>query len=588
MRIARRLTDALRSPARFAALVRRIGDIVRSGELRTMLSRLRPRSPSPEVYRAWCALQPSPLAPADAAPFVVALDAATGGASDVVHRAAQCPTAAAAVLVRTPVGGFALVGGGAGKPLDHWLRETGSEWIWWMTGPLRCDEEAVAAVASACAMPDTRIVYGDHDVEDGSGGLPRPRFQSAWDAERVLEQPYPGPLVVVHRALASHVDRATAGAGAWPLLVHASLALPAAAVVHVPRVLYHLREVDRDGALQARRAIATTLQGAAAARGDAIATQPESTPWIRYRPPSDCTVSVVVPTRDHVPVLERCLRSILAHGGRVPAEIVVVDNGSTDPRLEPLLAYLRRKVPLRLVRHDAPFNFAQLCNAGVAAASGRVIILLNNDAWIEGASTLEELAALAARARTGAVGPLLAYPDGRIQSAGVIVGVNRTATSAFAGFDPDDPAAADWCGARRRVSAVMGACLAVERHKYVEAGGMDERLAVSHNEVDLCLRLEAAGWSNVFTPFARVVHTEGVSRGFELTEEERDRLRREETLFRTRWAEVLAATDPAYHPALARTGLPFSLPLQPVFTAPRAGWRHPPLHAKADGGEPPV
>jgi GT2 family glycosyltransferase len=152
------------------------------------------------------------------------------------------------------------------------------------------------------------------------------------------------------------------------------------------------------------------------------------------------------------------------------------------------------------------------------------------------------------------------------------VGVNRTATSAFAGFAPDDPAAVAWAQSRRRVSAVMGACLAVERRKFTAVGGFDERFAVSHNEVDLCLRLERAGFANVVTPHSRVLHVEGASRGFEVEPAERARLAEEEQLFRERWKERIAATDPAHHPWLAREGNPFAFASGRIDAPPRLGW----------------
>jgi GT2 family glycosyltransferase len=248
-----------------------------------------------------------------------------------------------------------------------------------------------------------------------------------------------------------------------------------------------------------------------------------------------------------------------------------VDNGSVDPATAKLLHGLHARLAVTVVQSPGPFNFPLLCNAGVGNARGRLVVLLNNDTSVtEG--WLDELTALAARPRTGAVGPLLLYPDGRIQSAGVLGGVNRTATSALAGFSRDDAIARAWCAARRRITAVMGACLAVEREKYLSVGGMDERFAVSHNEVDLCLRLEAAGLANVFTPFASVVHEEGATRGFELTKDERDALMREEALFRTRWGARLRDVDPAHHPAFARDGNGFELPPVACEAGPRAGW----------------
>jgi GT2 family glycosyltransferase len=228
------------------------------------------------------------------------------------------------------------------------------------------------------------------------------------------------------------------------------------------------------------------------------------------------------------------------------------------------------------------FNFPRLCNAGVAAAKGRVVVLLNNDTDAPEEDWLDELVSLAIRRGIGAVGPLMMYPNGFVQSAGVLLGVNRSATSALAGFDPDDAVARAWCASRRRVSAVVGACLAVERGKYFGVGGFDERFAVSHNEVDFCLRLEAAGFSNLFTPFASIVHEEGATRGFELMPVERERLASEEALFRARWGSLMGEIDPAHHPCLAREGNPVALAATVSDLRPRAGWRV--YHAAARAG----
>jgi GT2 family glycosyltransferase len=283
-------------------------------------------------------------------------------------------------------------------------------------------------------------------------------------------------------------------------------------------------------------------------------------------------VSIVIPTRDRPDLLRRCIDSVLQGGSPGDVELVVVDNGSKDPHLLDLLRSFQQRAIVRTIARDIPFNFPLLCNAGVEAARGRVIILLNNDAEVR-AGWLDELVPLATRTDVGAVGPLVLYPDGRIQSAGVLVGVNRTATSALEGFDPRTRAAQDWCASRRRVSAVLGACMAIEREKYLRHGGLDAAFAVSHNEVDFCLRLEASGLANVFTPFARVVHVEGATRGFEVTATERARLEVEERQFLARWGVLLDAVDPAHHAAFARSGNPFLLAPAPLSLPTRAGWR---------------
>jgi GT2 family glycosyltransferase len=252
--------------------------------------------------------------------------------------------------------------------------------------------------------------------------------------------------------------------------------------------------------------------------------------------------------------------------------IVLVDNGTTEPGFDALCDEVGTRMPLRIVRAPGPFNFSRLCNAGAAAAGDGVLVFLNNDAFFPRADDLHELAALAAQPGAGAVGPRLAYENGRVQSAGVFIGVNRIATSALAGFEHDDPAVAAWCASPRRVRAVMGACLAVAKSRFDEVGGFDEAFPTALNDVDLCLRIDAAGYANVFTPRANAIHVEGASRGFEVTAQERRALDDAEERFRARWAPLADAVDPAHHPWLSRIGNPFAFARHPGPCAPRLGW----------------
>jgi GT2 family glycosyltransferase len=510
-----------------------------------MARRLRPRGPTAEEYRAWRAAQ-HPVEPTRPDNwFVIALDPPSVDAREPMIAAfATTLPGAACVVVRGQSGWF-RAGHAEERSLDAWLRETGTSWIWWIGEHVTPAQDAGHALALAYANDSARIVYGDHDVGDAIV------FKPAWDREQIAERDYAGPALMVHAQLADAVDEARAmqPGAQWRMLLLVAKTLPEAAFVHVPRVLARLHRDTEDRAR--RNEVASSI--------------------VEGRHGIDA-VSVVIPIRDRPELLARCVDALIGAGFPASAELVVVDNGSVDPATARLLHDLREKLAVTVVPAAGPFNFPRLCNMGVANARGRVIVLLNNDTAVtEG--WLDELAALAARPRTGAVGPLLLYPDGRIQSAGVLGGVNRTATSALEGFSRDDATAREWCATRRRVTAVMGACLAVEREKYLSIGGMDERFAASHNEVDFCLRLEAAGLSNVFTPFACVVHEEGATRGFELTRDERDQLLREEQLFRTRWGDRIRDVDPAHHPAFSRDGNGFVLLPVTCEAGPRAGWQ---------------
>lgn len=574
MRLRRRLADALRSPARLAAFVRRAVDLARGGELRSTLARLHPRSFDDDAYRAWHTAA-SRATPRSEAPLKWALLLDAGDAASLVAMradAAGIAPGAVAVLAREHgTDRWQASAGGKPAPLVELLAAIDAEWLLWVSAPVAFAPGALAAFAAGCVLPGALLVYADSDEADRSGRRHAPRFRSAWDVWQVLEANLAGPVLALHRTLAPWIEgRRRAGeAGPWSALLRASAALPPASVVHVPQVLVQRAYAAQRNEVDERRAVAEPLREAAAHRGLALEANARTTPWVRYH--GSATVSVVVPTRDRAALLERCLKAVADTRGRLEVDVVVLDNGSREPAVRDVLEAARRTIEVTVVDCDEPFNFARLANAGVLAAKGRVVVLLNNDTVVTD-GWLDELVGLAMQPGVGAVGPLLVYPDGRLQSAGVLVGVNRTATSALAGFDPGDPAAVDWCSSRRRVSAVLGACIAIERERYLQAGGMDERLAVSHNEVDLGLRLDANGLANLFTPFARVVHDEGATRGFEVTREERARLDAEEHAFRERWAPALASCDPAYHPALARTGVPFALGEVPQVLAPRAGW----------------
>lgn len=576
MRLGRRLLDALRSPRRLVAFVRRVAQVAGRGELGPFLERVRPHGPTAGEYRTWRALQPAVMAASKTPRVIIALDAGNGAFHDAFEATvAQSGLHDALVLVRAGRTGWRPLEGGAEKSLAAWSVDRGASWIWWIGTALQLAPDAHAAIALGCSVPGARIVYADHEVQDAHGDL-IPVFKPAWDCIQLLERPYPAPFLAVHVDFASGIDsgQETGLAGQWRFLLDAVENAPENTIVHVPRAVAQLpfNAPGPSDDTNDRAAVAPSVLRIVESRRARAEMNFSRTPWLRLLQASPCPVSIVIPTRDRYPLLDHCLRAIVAEALPQDAEVVVVDNGSSDPRVGRLLHRLGARVTLNVVSLPGPFNFPALCNAGVAAARGRVVVLLNNDTEV-GSGWLDELASVAACDGIGAVGPLLLYPDGLVQSAGVLLGVNRTATSALAGFDADDPVVRAWCNSRRRVSAVLGACLAVARERYVNAGGMDESFSVSHNELDFCLRLEAQGLANVFTPFARVVHEEGGTRGFEVTSAERQRLEAEERLFRARWGDVLETTDPAHHPALARTGNPFSLAAGATDLGLRSGWR---------------
>ena len=174
-------------------------------------------------------------------------------------------------------------------------------------------------------------------------------------------------------------------------------------------------------------------------------------------------------------------------------------------------------------------------------------MFLNNDTEVETPGWLEALVSLAEQDDVGAVGPLLLYPNGTVQHAGVVLGLRGTADHIMRGFPRDVDGYAGSLSCAREVSAITGACLTMRRGLFEEIGGFDEHYGTHYQDVDLCLRLRDYGRRNVFTPRATLLHDEGVTRGSRY-----DHLDR--ALFLDRWGRTISGGDPYYNPGLSLSG----------------------------------
>jgi len=270
-------------------------------------------------------------------------------------------------------------------------------------------------------------------------------------------------------------------------------------------------------------------------------------------------VSLSIPTRNGLAVLKPCLDAILQQTSYPDFEVLVVDNQSDCPAtLEYLAALEAGDSRVRVLRYDQPFNFSSINNYAVARARGEVVGLVNNDIEPRHPEWLTEMVAQAVRTDIGCVGAKLYYPNGRIQHAGVVLGIGGVAGHAFR-FEPGDaPGYQGRLALAQNYSAVTAACLLVRKSLYQEVGGLDERLAVNYNDVDFCLRVKALGYRNVWTPHAELTHYESFTRGGPANRQKRKRAEREFRLMGERWGELLD-NDPAYHPKLTRVHEDFSL-----------------------------
>ena len=227
-----------------------------------------------------------------------------------------------------------------------------------------------------------------------------------------------------------------------------------------------------------------------------------------------------------------------------------------------------RRPNVRVLRYDAPFNFSAINNFGVGAAKGSILLLLNNDVEVIHGDWLTELVSHAWQPGDGVVGAKLLYPDESIQHAGVIVGFGGVGGH-IASREPRNFAGQmARCRIAQNITAVTGACLAVRKSVFVEAGGLDpERLQIAFNDIDFCLKVAALGYRNVWTPHAELFHHESATRGFENTPEKQARFEREVLHMIAKWGDTLLR-DPAYNPNLDLERRTFALAFPPRIAHP--------------------
>jgi len=447
---------------------------------------------------------------------------------------------------------------------------------------------ALAAMALHLAdHPGHRLVYSDEDRITPDGERFGPHFKPGFNYEQLLGQNYITHLCVLRRDLIDEVGlmrEGFEGSQDHDLMLRCAAVLAPREIGHVPRVLYHWRVIPGSVALDLDEKPYAVEAGRAAVEEHVRSFDPEavvehgSAP-ATYRvrlslPDPRPLISIVIPTRNGLDILRRCVDSIRQRSTYDRYELLIVDNQSDDPDTRAYLRRLGREADTRVIAYDAPFNYSAINNLAAREASGEYLVLLNNDTEILSPGWLEEMLMWCARPGVGTVGARLSYPDGTLQHSGLVMGIGGTAGHAHKNFDP---ASLGYFGRLRIVHEVGGntaACLMIRRDVYLAHGGLNERrLAVAYNDVDLCLRLTEAGLRHIVTPFAHLVHHESKSRGSDQTRKNRVRHDRERNYLIWRW-QPARRTDPGYNPNLTLDLEDFSLAFPPRI-APLAGTTDP-------------
>jgi GT2 family glycosyltransferase len=345
-------------------------------------------------------------------------------------------------------------------------------------------------------------------------------------------------------------------------------------IYHIPKILYHWRKIPGstseryEAKSYAEKNSKKALREAMKRRGikgEVVDGLFRSSFRIKREIKGTPKVSIIIPTKDKVDVLRRCLTSIVEKTSYPNYEIAVVDNNSREEETLEYLRSINKRRNIRVLNYKRPFNFSSINNFAAKNVDSEFLLFLNNDTEVISNEWLSAMLEHAQRKEVGAVGCKLLYPDNSIQHAGVILGITgipgqRGVAGHSHKYLPDG-----FHGYFGRphiihnLSAVTAACMMMRKEVFEEVGSFDEKLTVAFNDVDLCLRIRENGYLIVYTPFAVLYHHESMSRGYEDTPEKQARFLKEVKYVRDKWGHIIDKGDPYYNPNLTLEREDFSI-----------------------------
>jgi GT2 family glycosyltransferase/glycosyltransferase involved in cell wall biosynthesis len=418
--------------------------------------------------------------------------------------------------------------------------------------------------------PAVGMIYSDEDKIDLKGVRQSPYFKSDWNLDLFYSHNMFSHFGVYKRSVLEKIGGFRVGyegSQDYDLALRSYEIVGDAGVAHVPKVLYHWRIHNESTAGGAQAKPYAMIAGERAINDHFARTGVDA--YVRFTgfgyrpyysiPDLNPMVTVIIPTRNGFNLLKNCIDSILTKTIYKSYEIIVVDNNSEDKQTLEYLCKLADQEIIRVIRDPMEFNYSALNNLAVTQAKGSVIALLNNDVEVISSEWMGEMVSHALRAEVGAVGAKLLYPNNSIQHAGVVLGVGGIANHVHRNFPSNHPGYFSRASLVNCFSAVTAACLFIRKDLYLKVGGLDEKnLAVSFNDVDLCLRLKELGLRNIFTPYAILYHHESATRGYEDSPEKLKRFQSEIDYMQSRWGSLIK-NDPMYNPNLSRVSEDFSL-----------------------------
>lgn len=440
-------------------------------------------------------------------------------------------------------------------------------------------------VESLNSNKEANLIYSDEDKITSFGMRFNPYFKGDWNPELFLQQNFICHLGVYRTELVKSLGgfrKGFEGAQDWDLALRVIDASDEKQIIHIPQVLYHWRVIEGSTAqstgykpyVMEAQARAVREHLARSFEHEAKVEILDTISQLRVRfplPQNPPLISIIIPTKDQVHYLRKCIDSIVDRTTYKNYEILVVDNGSVEPSTKEYLERLSDRKIAKVLLDKRPFNFSQLNNTAVKEASGEILAFLNNDLEVLEPDWLSEMVSHILRKGVGSVGARLLFPNDLLQHGGVVIGIGGVAGHSHKGRPRQDPGYFNRAILTQAVSGVTAACMLVRKEVFEQVGGFDEQnLAVAFNDVDLSLKIREAGYRIVYCPYAELYHYESVSRGFENTPKKFVRFEREIEVMKERWGKKLE-NDPYYNPNLTLILEDFSFAFPPRVKKP---WRN--------------
>ncbi|AKB33547.1 Glycosyl transferase, group 2 family protein [Methanosarcina siciliae HI350] len=401
--------------------------------------------------------------------------------------------------------------------------------------------------------PETDMVYSDEDKITMEGKRCNPFFKPDWSPDLLLAVNYICHFTVIRKKLVEDIGQFNVGfEGSQDYDLFLRVIEKTNNIEHIPKILYHWRMIPTSTASNIDVKDNAHTNGVKALQnyltrqrieGNVVNSLNRTNYLIDYAIKEDSLVSIIIPFKDKVDYLKRCINSIIKNTKEIRYELLLVSNNSIEKETFEYLDSLKKYPNIKIITYDYPFNFAAINNFAAKKTSGTYLLFLNNDTEVITENWLHYMLMNAQREEIGCVGAKLLYPNGTIQHAGVVLGLTGMAGHVFAGFPENQWTNFGLDSWPRNYLAVTAACLMISKEKFNQVGGFDENFKICGNDIDLCLRVYGEGYRNLYIPNVRLYHFESISRGKEIPAGD----------FQESWKSYkyyLGKGDPFYNPNL--------------------------------------